>query len=103
MASLVCWASGMLEVVMDKDVPAAGGPIVVLTGTAGRLRSEMTAIGQYLEARKNWYVPGTADILDDHARMLRVVEFGKQLEVRRLKKKGRAHLIKAGATQYAHR
>jgi hypothetical protein len=103
MASLICWASGLLEIVPDKSVPPDHGPVVLSTGTAGRLRSEMTAHGQYLDRLTNWYVPGTQDVPTEdredgavqHDRMTLVLAFSKKLRLARLKKKGLRHLLAA--------
>lgn len=103
MASLICWASGMLEVAMDKDVPPAGGPVVLMTGTAGRLRSVMTAHGEYREYPNNvkgWYVPGTQPIPQDkeaaaamqRENMTLVMAFNQKLYRSQLKGKGLRHL-----------
>lgn len=99
MASLVCWASGLLEVAMDKDVQPDGGPVVLMTGIADRLRSVMTAHGEYRE-RLGWYVPHTQPIpesKDDAAAQQRlnmslVIEFAKKLRRSQLKGKGLRHL-----------
>lgn len=102
MASLICWASGLLEVVMDKDIdPDKPGPVVLLTGTAGRLHSTMVAHGEYREQHKAFYVPGTQPVPKDEAEaarvqqnnMTQVIAFNKKLQRARLKQKGRRHLL----------
>ena len=99
MASLICWASGLLQVVPDKDVPIPG-PVVLLTGTAGKLNSLMTAHGEFLKRFEAFYVPRTQDVptegRDDGAvqqdRMTLVIEFNKKLQRARAKQKGLKHL-----------
>ncbi len=94
MAALVCWASGLLEVMMDKDVPIDSGPIVLTTGTAGRLRTEMTAHG-VVDEFKAWYVPGTREVLAlgrtvlqvERERMDLVIAFNEMLRFKRVKAK----------------
>ncbi len=100
MASLICWASGLLEVKMDKDVPPDGGPVVLITGTAGKLRQLMTAHGVYIEKYQGWYVPGCQDVPIEertgeaiqHDRMTLVIAFRDRLRRHQLKKKGLRHL-----------
>lgn len=100
MAALVCWASGLLEVKMDRDVPVDGGPVVVASGTAGKLRQQMTAHGVYLERLQGWYVPGAQDVPTlgrvalaiERDRMALVIAFGQRLRKHQAKKKGLKHL-----------
>lgn len=100
MASLVCWASGLLSIMADKDVPQGSGPVVLMTGTAGRLRSMMVAHGKYIDEHKDFYVPGTQDVptegREDGAvqrdRMTIVIAFSRKLHLARLKQKGVRHV-----------
>lgn len=103
MASLVCWASGRLDVMKDKDVEVPG-PVVLMTGTAGRLQSMLVAHGQYDDERKYFCVPGTQPLPDDadgnalqqQANMTLVIAFNKKLHRARLKQKGVRHVKELG-------
>jgi len=69
MAKLVCWASGLLEVLPNKDVPAGVGPVVLHSGTIGAMRTLMTLHGEAREQRDGstaWFVPGTKPIPTPH-------------------------------------
>lgn len=100
MASLICWASGLLEVTPDKDVQPDGGPVVLMTGIASRLRTVMTAHAEFREKPLGWYVPGTRPVPQgtqekqeaaavQHANMTLVIAFNKKLQQAHAKKKGR--------------
>ena len=97
---MVCWASGLLEVLMDKDVQPDGGPIVIMHGTAGKLRQQMTAHGVYIDKLQGWYVPGAQDVATmghtalqiERARMQLVVAFGQRLRRYQAKNKGLKHV-----------
>jgi hypothetical protein len=96
MASLVCWASGLLDVMMDKDVSPDSGPVVLAHGTAGKLRALMTAHAEYRD-KLGWYVPGTRPIPKDEAvaatiqrdNMTPVIAFNKKLILAQARVKGR--------------
>jgi len=105
MASLVCWASGLLQVLMDKDVdPTPSGPVVLLTGTAGRLRSTMVAQAEYRDEHKGFYVPGTkplpeeadANAAQQHDNMTAVIAFNNKLRLAQAKQKGLKHVKEMG-------
>lgn len=93
MASLVCWASGLLEVMMDKDVPIDGGPVVITTGTTNKLVQLVSAHGVYIEKFDGFYVPGCQDVPTEgredgavqHDRMTLVMAFGDRLRKKHLK------------------
>lgn len=100
MASLICWASGLLQVVPDKEVPYPG-PIVLLTGTSNKLNDTMAAQGEFRAEHQGWYVPGCVPIPDgddnaagaaQQANMTKVIEFNKKLQRARAKQKGLKHL-----------
>lgn len=95
MAALVVWASGLLEVIPNKDVTPDGGPIILLEGTAGRLTSAKVAHGEHHEDLGAFYVPGTRDAETEAERMPLVGAFAKKLRTARLKQKGRRHLLAA--------
>lgn len=102
MAALICWASGLLEVVQNKDVPDEGGPITLRTGLAGKLLALRAKHGQHNPADGGWYIPGALDVptegrTDDDVQQDRLVlltEFTKQLGRDWLRQKGRGHLLK---------
>jgi len=89
MANLVCWASGLLEILPDKDTPMDSGPVVLVHGTATKLRGLMTVHGQQLDRGgvKGWFVPGTKPVPADpeeaaavqRDNMKLVIEFNKKL------------------------
>lgn len=102
MAALVCWASGLLQILQDKDVDhTPSGPVVLLTGTSGRLRSTMVAHSEYRDAHEGFYVPGTAPLPDDEEgnaaqqklNMDAVLAFNHKLKLARAKQKGRRQLV----------
>lgn len=101
MASLVCWASGLLQILKDKDVDATpSGPVVLLTGTAGRLRNLMVAHGKYIDDYKGFYVPDTKPLPEDpdanaaqqQENMTAVIAFARKLELFMAKRKGLKHV-----------
>lgn len=62
MASLICWASGMLQVVPSKQVPPEGRALVLMSGAAPKLQTLMTRHAEYIQALENWYVPGSQGV-----------------------------------------
>lgn len=89
MASLICWASGLLEVIPTKEVPVDIGPIVLMTGPQTRLHSVMSAFGEYRQKIRAWYVPGTQRIPEDpdaaakqQENMTLVIAFNKKIDGR---------------------
>lgn len=89
MANLVCWASGLLEVLPNSDTPMDSGPVVLMNGTAGKMHSLMSAHGEYrvYSNARGWYVPGTKPMPEDsdeaaavqRDNMMLVIEFNKKL------------------------
>ena len=102
MAALICWASGLLEVKADKDVPVDGGPVVIMSGMSGKLRQLMTAHAVFNAGGdwQGWCVPGCQDVptegREDGAvqqdRMTLVMAFGDRLRRATAKKKGLKYL-----------
>lgn len=93
MAALVCWASGLLEVMKDKDVPVDGGPVVLITGTANKLVQLVSAHGVYVDKFDGFCVPGCQDVPTEgredgavqHDRMTIVIAFSDRLRKKQLK------------------
>lgn len=102
MANLVCWASGLLQVLPNKDTPA--GPVVISSGTAGRLNSDMRTWGDYVEHYRGYYVPGCLDVPvegreegDVHRdRMTLVIAWSKKLRTAKVKRTGVRALRRMG-------
>lgn len=101
MAALVCWASGLMQVVPDKDVdPTPSGPVVLQRGTSGRLNSVMSAHGVFNTEYRGFYVPGCVPVPNDpdaaakvmQDNMTAVIAFNKKLQRARAKQKGLKHL-----------
>lgn len=101
MASLVCWASGLLNIMQDKDVDhSPSGPVVLLTGTAGRLTSMLSAHAEHRPDLANFYVPGTKPLPEDpeanaaqqQENMTAVIAFAGKLKRAIAKKKGLRHV-----------
>lgn len=90
MASLICWASGLLEVVPTKEVPVDSGPIVLMTGVLSKLVTIATTHGEYRLKTRAWYVPGTKPIPEDpdaaakqqQENMTLVIAFNKKIDGR---------------------
>lgn len=85
MATLVCWASGLLEIHAPNKTPE--GPVVIATGSAQRLGVDMRTHGEFVEKYNAYYVPGSRHIPTEgreesaiqRDRMTRVIEWSKKL------------------------
>lgn len=61
MAHLICWASGLLQVIPgDKIVDE--GPVILAKGSSNRLTVAMKTYGEFIEKYNAHYVPGTQDV-----------------------------------------
>lgn len=68
MANLVAWASGLLEVMANKDTPVDTGPVVIARGPETRMKL-LAARGELHKSpdgvHVSWFVPGCAPIPED--------------------------------------
>lgn len=85
MANLICWASGMLQVLPAKDTPE--GPVIIMSGLAPKLEVLMRTYGLHTTKFDAYYVPGCLDVPTEgrteadvhHDRMSLVLAWSKRI------------------------
>jgi len=60
MANLICWASGLLQVMPTGETPE--GPVIISSGLAAKLEATMRTHGIYSTKFDAYYVPGVHDV-----------------------------------------
>lgn len=60
MANLICWASGLLQVMPTGETPE--GPVIIASGLAAKLSIIMRTYGIYSTKYDAYYVPGVHDV-----------------------------------------
>lgn len=86
MAHLICWASGLLQVIPGNEV-VEEGPVIIAKGSNARLTVAMKTHGTFVDEFKAHYVPGTRDVPTEgreegavhHDRMTLVIAWHKKL------------------------